>query len=200
MLKWDDAHPKADLLARKRAAILAAARQQFLSRGFGSSTMEGIAAAAGVSIATLYRHARTKDDLFNEIVHLRHDPAEIAAGLAQMAALPLDQALVFMGQGMLAMLLTPDILATHRMVIAEIERFPELGKVAHEGILAHVEETLTGFLASRIGDERGRAIAPQFLDRVIGNRLFLALLGALPPVEPETERARIASIVADLLR
>jgi TetR/AcrR family transcriptional repressor of mexJK operon len=198
MRKWTDDNPKAGLLARKQAAIVNAARQQFLSKGFGGTTMEGVASAAGVSIATLYRHARTKDDLFDEVVRLRHDPAAMAEGLAHMAKLPLAEALVAMGSGMLGLLLSPETLATHRMVIAEIERFPQLGKVVHDAILGHIEETLVTYLSGRIGADDARRLGPEFLDRVIGDRQFLALLGVLPATGTEAERTRIAAIVAEL--
>lgn len=68
MKLWAADHPKAKLIARKRAAILAAARQAFLRDGYDGVSMEGIAAAAGVSIMTLYRHAESKDQLFAAVM------------------------------------------------------------------------------------------------------------------------------------
>ena len=60
MRSWSSEHPKAKLIARKRSAILAAARDAFLSCGFEGASMESIAGSAGVSIMTLYRHARSR--------------------------------------------------------------------------------------------------------------------------------------------
>ena len=57
-------------MKRKREAILAAARRQFLAHGYGGTSMEAIADAAGVSIMTLYRHAETKDELFDKWAQL----------------------------------------------------------------------------------------------------------------------------------
>ena len=68
MKQWLEGHPKARLMARKRAAILDAAHREFMAHGFAGTTMEAIAAAAKVSIMTLYRHADDKEDLFRTVI------------------------------------------------------------------------------------------------------------------------------------
>ncbi|AHL74790.1 TetR family transcriptional regulator [Stutzerimonas stutzeri] len=52
----------------KREAILAAAKVLFLSNGYEGSSMDAIAAEAGVSKLTLYSHFRDKEALFGEAV------------------------------------------------------------------------------------------------------------------------------------
>lgn len=199
MRDWKDDDPKAGLLARKQAAILAAARREFLDKGFGDTTMAGVADAAGVSVATLYRHARSKEDLFEAVVSLRHDPAEVAEGLAHIAKLPLREALIFFGEGILGMMISPQVLSMHRMVIAEADRFPRLGAIVFEQLIGHITETLTGFLTPRIGADRARDVAPEFIVRLVGDRLLRALL-AMPVDEAPADRAaRIGRIIADLV-
>lgn len=195
MRRWAADHPRARLLARKQGAILDAARREFLKHGFGNTTMAGVASSAGVSIATLYRHARTKDELFDEVVRLRGDPEQLAAGLAHLATLPLDEAMVLMGKGFLMLLLSPDVLAMHRMVIAEAERFPHLGQVAFDAVFGHVAETLTGFLTPRLGEAEAGRIAPHFLSQVVADRQVRALLGLPPESEAELD-ARVRALVA----
>lgn len=51
-----------------RAKIHSAAMSLFVHQGFGSTNVQEIADAAGISIGLLYRHYRTKDQLFNELV------------------------------------------------------------------------------------------------------------------------------------
>ena len=53
---------------RTRAAILSAAREEFVERGYRSTSLRDIAAAAGVSHPGLLRHFATKDELLAEIV------------------------------------------------------------------------------------------------------------------------------------
>jgi len=63
-----------------RTAIADAAVALFLERGFGETTMEDVAAAAGVSRRTAYRHFPSKDDLVFEHPRrwLDHFNAEVA--------------------------------------------------------------------------------------------------------------------------
>ena len=68
MRTWSEDHPKARLLERKQEAIKVAAKELFLRHGYANTTMEMVAAHAGVSIMTLYRHFRGKDVLFEAVI------------------------------------------------------------------------------------------------------------------------------------
>lgn len=52
-----------------REKIQSAAIQLFAQQGFGTTNVQEIADKAGVSIGLLYRHYKTKEDLFNELVN-----------------------------------------------------------------------------------------------------------------------------------
>ena len=54
--------------ARKRRAILDAATSVFLRSGYLGTSMDEIAALAGVSKQTIYKHFADKERLFSEIV------------------------------------------------------------------------------------------------------------------------------------
>lgn len=51
-----------------RDKIQSAAIQLFVQKGFGSTNVQDIADLAGISIGLLYRHYKTKEELFNELV------------------------------------------------------------------------------------------------------------------------------------
>src|SRR5690349_4791847 len=53
---------------RTRAAVVEAARELFLRKGYASTTMEEIAAAAGLTKRTLYNNYPDKETLFRQIV------------------------------------------------------------------------------------------------------------------------------------
>lgn len=55
----------------KRAAILAAAKALFISNAFSGTSMDAIAADAGVSKLTVYSHFGDKDNLFREVIRAR---------------------------------------------------------------------------------------------------------------------------------
>ncbi|WP_010274286.1 TetR/AcrR family transcriptional regulator [Paenibacillus senegalensis] len=48
--------------------IHTAAMQLFVRKGFGSTTVQEIADLAGISIGLLYRHYKTKEQLFSELI------------------------------------------------------------------------------------------------------------------------------------
>ncbi|MDV9189945.1 TetR/AcrR family transcriptional regulator, partial [Streptomyces sp. SR27] len=59
--------PSGPRAARKRQAVLRAARDLFLREGFGVG-MDAIAAEAGVSKVTVYNHFGSKEALFTAVV------------------------------------------------------------------------------------------------------------------------------------
>jgi AcrR family transcriptional regulator len=75
-------------MGRTRAGLLAGAARAFAEHGLRRSTMQSIAAAAGVAKATLYNHFRTKDEVAAALLAVELDRLTTLA-----AALPLDQAL-----------------------------------------------------------------------------------------------------------
>ncbi len=75
-------------MARTRAGLLDGARRAVGARGTRRTTMNDIAAQAGVAKATLYNHFRTKDDVWSALVE-----AEVRALAAECAQLELVDAL-----------------------------------------------------------------------------------------------------------
>src|SRR5687768_7067623 len=76
-------------MGRTRRGLLAGASRAFAEQGLRRSTMQSIAAAAGVAKATLYNHFRTKDDVVGALLRAELDRL---TGLA--TELPLEAALV----------------------------------------------------------------------------------------------------------
>ena len=121
--------------ARKRSAILEAATAAFLRQGYLGTSMDEIAASAGVSKQTVYKHFADKERLFIEIV----------AGVADEAGDPLEGEVLELGEGrgleaglvelarrQLASVMQPRLLQLRRLVIGEAGRFPELGRAFYE--------------------------------------------------------------------
>ena len=75
-------------MGRTRLGLLAGAARAFAEHGLRRSTMQSIAAAAGVAKATLYNHFRTKDEVTAALL-----AAELERLTARTAELPLEQAL-----------------------------------------------------------------------------------------------------------
>lgn len=125
----------------KRKALLDAAQSAFLARGFARSSVNAIAKDAGVSIATLYKHFGTKEDLFGEVMGRLW--AELRGGLdlRKASALPPDEALYSAGSEYAALLGRENVRELFRVIIAEAVQFPELGEKLYEhGKEAYLEK------------------------------------------------------------
>jgi AcrR family transcriptional regulator len=130
---WSADNPKAALMARKRAVIVDAALKAFLEAGYAEASVNRIAAAAGVSIKTLYRHYESKDDLFSAVMQAAcgkppSDSDEQDAPPPTWYALPPAEALPQAGAEYLRHVLSQDQLALYRVVVRDAHRFPELGR------------------------------------------------------------------------
>ncbi|WP_193174494.1 TetR/AcrR family transcriptional regulator [Oricola nitratireducens] len=208
MKQWLADHPKAKLMARKRVAILDAAHAQFLAKGYDSTTMEAVAAAAGVSIMTLYRHADDKADLFRAVV------GRAAAAAAETArndaaawfVLPFEAALHAFALRHLTRLRSAETIALLRAVMTETKRFPDIAGMVWNGLVTTQETLLFGFLSyceetRPLDAGERRRLASIFLDRIAGADMPRVLLGLSGETLEEREariRAAIRTIMAAL--
>ncbi len=120
---------------RKRAAILEAATSVFLCNGYLGTSMDEIAALAGVSKQTVYKHFADKERLFNEIVistvDTVSDPVrDEVLNVRESGDVEAD--LRDLARRQLAMVMQPTLMQLRRLVIAEAGRFPELGRTFYE--------------------------------------------------------------------
>jgi AcrR family transcriptional regulator len=74
-----------------RSNILAAARELFEKKGFAAATTKEIAALAGVSEVTLFRHFATKRELFDETLHSCLHPYTVEEYLRSGVTYDLEQ-------------------------------------------------------------------------------------------------------------
>lgn len=149
---WSADNPKAALMTRKRAAIIEAALKTFLDSGYAESSVNHIAASAGVSIKTLYRHFESKDDLFSAVMQAACGKMPGAAGAADdetppsWYAAPPAEALPQAGETYLLSVLSQDQLALYRVVTRDALRFPELGRRYHEETTGNRDARFAGYL------------------------------------------------------
>ncbi|WP_249158322.1 TetR/AcrR family transcriptional regulator [Bradyrhizobium jicamae] len=59
---------RAEKSAERRAAIVAAAMDEFLTRGFAATRLDDVAKRAGVAKGTLYLHFKDKESMFEELI------------------------------------------------------------------------------------------------------------------------------------
>jgi TetR/AcrR family transcriptional repressor of mexJK operon len=172
---WSSDNPKASLMKRKRSAIVHAARKSFLEGGYGKTSMDSIAEAAGVGIKTLYRHFENKDDLFSAVMHAACDPASFdeLSGEQQEKTVepekawfskPPRTALVLAGIEYLQHALSKEQLDLYRVVTQDAHLFPELGSRYREQVIERRNDIFARYLDRwapiekwKVKDKRGAA-------------------------------------------
>ncbi len=118
-------------MKRSRERILAAAEEVFLEAGFAGTNMDAVSDRAGVSKQTVYAHFKSKEALFIRVVEEMTGGA--ASALREDVEDPLDDRpieplLLDLAREQLAVVMTPRLMRLRRMVIAEVDRFPDLGR------------------------------------------------------------------------
>jgi AcrR family transcriptional regulator len=177
--------------------------QEFLTYGYAATSMDRIAATAGVSKATIYSHFRDKTALFAAIVdniaqykfaHLfdPYDPDALQgpprAVLGDIAAKMLDQAHQ-----------DTKFCEFIRLIVGESGRFPELGKPYIESIAKPVINALSQYLASR--NELNLKDPEATARIIIGSMIYFIMLqdvlhgSELLPMHPQ----RLIDAVLDLI-
>jgi TetR/AcrR family transcriptional repressor of mexJK operon len=131
--------------ATKHRAILQAATAAFLAHGYEGTNMDEIATGASVSKRTVYQHFVDKERLFAEIVLATTDEIDalvrlVADSLAETG--DVAGALRTLARPFLAALMEPQVVRLRRLVIANADRFPDLGRAWYERGFGRVLDTL----------------------------------------------------------
>jgi AcrR family transcriptional regulator len=127
------------LSPEKAAAILAGGMQEFLAHGYAATSMDRVAAAAGVSKATVYSHFQDKQGLFTALIEqlvqgefrstFYADPNPHATPPAPKVFL---RALAYRCLDMSTQ--NQQFLNFMRLIIGESGRFPELARIFVQNI------------------------------------------------------------------
>lgn len=149
------------LTDRKRQAIIQAAINEFRDNGFEITSMDKIAATAGVSKRTVYNHFPSKEELFAEILNQLWIRVTAEQETAYRPDLPLRDQLRVLLMAKLQMLGDDNFLDLARVAIAATIHSPERAQdmVARMG---EREEGLTVWIRAAQADGRLKAVAPEF--------------------------------------
>lgn len=184
----------------RRKAMLEAACELFLERGFGGTSMGDVVARSGGSLATLYATFGSKEKLFEAIVE--EVSAQLLAPLdaPEFESKPLDEALCRLGEAFLSHLLDPQTLRWQRMCAAEGPKFPELRTALLHSGPERVRGRLAAYLAAqaeagRLALDDPHAAAVHFLALVKSEVAFAAVCGEPIDLAPEAVPGKVQSAV-----
>lgn len=178
-------------VVRTKAAVIDAGRTLFLSRGYGGTTVEDIAAKAGLTKRTVYNNYPDKEALFRQIVADVTGFADaFVRGLGQefadVTGANLHAALDALGQRLALGIVRHDVVAIRRLLIGESREFPSLAKHYFDRAPGQVLDALaSGFRRLHrnglLDVADSRRAAAQFAYLVAGEALDRAVLvGTIP--------------------
>ncbi len=191
--------------AVKRETILSAAEKIFFAQGFSATTIERIAADAGVSKVTVYGHFGDKETLFEAVVAREVALIEARADERARADTSLEQSLIDLGEVFIAFVLSPRVINFDRLLMAEAAKNPALVK----RFMAAGPHQAARFLETIItrGIQSGELIVPDLAKAAedmmglwLGMAKMEAQMGLLGQLSPEVISARVRHGVSVFLR
>src|SRR5690242_7635247 len=122
----------------RREAILAAALDEFSSRGFEAARLDDVARRAGVAKGTIYLYFRDKDSLFQELIRAMLTPLVGTIEALGQADVPLP-----ILAERIAELFVSEVYETRRkdvvrLMISEGRRFPKLAEFYYREVLSRI--------------------------------------------------------------
>jgi TetR/AcrR family transcriptional regulator of autoinduction and epiphytic fitness len=149
------------LTDRKRDAIIQAAIAEFRANGFEITSMDKIAATAGVSKRTVYNHFPSKEELFAEILNQLWTRISAEPAVTYNREQPLREQLRQMLQAKVQMMADENFLTLARVAIAATIHSPERAQNMVER-MGEREEALTVWIRAAQADGRLKPVDPEF--------------------------------------
>ncbi|MFT0868736.1 TetR/AcrR family transcriptional regulator [Pseudomonas sp. CAM1A] len=189
----------------KREAILEAAKRLFLSLGYANTSMDAVAAAAGVSKLTVYSHFTDKQTLFgaavmatcqNQLPDLMFEYPEGAA---------VEDVLLNIARGFQALISSDEAVKLSRLIFALGSQDPGFGQYFYAAGPKRVMSGMEALL--RCVDQRGLLridnpwqAAEHFFCLVKGAPDYRLLLGCSPALEGDEAEAHVREAVGVFVR
>lgn len=191
--------PTADAAALLETIIMEAATAAFLADGYAATTIESIARTCSVAKRTIYARWSGKPALFRAVLE-RLMAKWLSADGDWAETNNIDAALNEAATHILAVALSPEAVALHRLMIAESTRFPELplmmqGSGVSEGTL-RITTLLDRAVSQGLLPQQDTSFAAeQFLHLVLAGPQRRAL-GLGPPLDEQQIQAWQKAAVA----
>ncbi|MDJ0642309.1 MAG: TetR/AcrR family transcriptional regulator [Erythrobacter sp.] len=182
----------------KRAAIVEAAAHSFFDVGFAATSIEQVAATAGVSKVTIYNQFGDKRALFAAAVELECEKMRGHFTLEAMPAGSIRNRLTVIGEAMFLFLSRPEMIQFERRIAAETVAEPVIGEAFLEAGPWRMKRAFSAFLdhASACGEldvPDSALAAEQFVSMCKGMGDLEQRFGV--PVSAQDSAKRIAGAV-----
>lgn len=190
---------------QKRRQIHEAAAGLFLRQGFEATTMDAIAREANVSKATVYAHAKNKQELFAAIVRGKSSLVYQSVEADDAATLGAQQALTMFARRFLEVIMANEAQCMYRVVVAEAPRNPELGRIFFEQGPQVVIDRLAaivaaGVAAGQLDVDDCQIAAQEFLGLMQGRFHLPCILGTLDEMSAAEREEAAGRVVRTFMR
>jgi AcrR family transcriptional regulator len=169
-------NPSSLLSDEKARQILEGAREVFLAQGFDAASMNDIARTAGVSKGTIYFHFESKEALFEASIRAERQQQAEQCCVLDMQNPDIRKVLTDLGCSLVTMMMSAQLVAQVRTVIAVAAKFPRIGRAFYETGPEHGIEQLAAYFemqtqGGRLATPEPRLAAIHFLQLCQGDLL-----------------------------
>ncbi|MGY4815406.1 TetR/AcrR family transcriptional regulator [Pseudomonas chlororaphis subsp. piscium] len=189
----------------KRQAILEAAKTLFLSNGYANTSMDAVAAEAGVSKLTVYSHFNDKETLFSAAVMAKCEEQLPTLIFELPAGMPIENVLLNIARGFHLLINSEESLNLHRLIMALGSQDPKLSQIFFEAgpqrMLQGMERLLTRIDQSgALSIDKPRNAAEHFFCLLKGAANFRLLYGCGAPLSDEAAEEHVREVVGLFMR
>jgi TetR/AcrR family transcriptional repressor of mexJK operon len=189
----------------KRLAIMRAAGHLFLDLGYERTSVDAIAAAAGVSKLTVYSHFEDKEGLFKALIAAKCEQYLEGRNWEGLVRLSPEAALRRLAQGIMGLVLNPDVLALYRVLMAQATQDPKTNALFYDTGPRATLSALAQLLAHWDSDgvlevPDPASAADQLLSMLRGDLHLRALLNVEPKPSAQQVKRHANECIATFLR
>jgi TetR/AcrR family transcriptional repressor of mexJK operon len=189
----------------KRQAILTAAKELFVRNGYASTSMDAVAAEAGVSKLTVYSHFTDKETLFSAAVVARCEEQMPALFDELNRDLPAQTLLLNVARGFQTLINSPESIELHRLMVTLGTQDPKLSQIFFEAgpqrILLETERLLSRLeKTGQLRFDSPKTAAEHFLSLIKGACNFRLLVGCGELPDDATAEAHVQEVVGLFMR
>jgi TetR/AcrR family transcriptional repressor of mexJK operon len=184
--------------AAKRQTIIETAAHHFFHNGYAATSIEQVAADAGVSKVTIYNQFGDKRALFAAAVECECEKIRGHFSLEAMPQGSIRERLTAIGEAMHTFLFRPEMIQFERRIAAETEHEPAIGAAFLEAGPRRMKHAFTAWLrhaqaSGELAMADAELAAEQFVSMCKGMGDLERRFGA--EVTPENRRRRISGAV-----
>ena len=189
----------------KRQAILDAAKNLFIRNGYTNTSMDAVAAEAGVSKLTVYSHFTDKETLFSCAVVARCEEQVPELFVEMPVDEPVEKVLLGIARGFQTLINSPESIDLHRLMIALGTQGSTLSQVFFEAgpqrILHEMERFLTRLNGTNgLHFDSPASAAGHFLSLIKGVCTFRLLIGTGGVPDEQTGEHHVREVVGLFLK